>query len=362
MDKPPIGKLDLPPMPPLDIGVVMAFDDAHAALAEALGDADELACRAFRFIQRRILTEAVAAIEPTTPEHDPLLVPARRRHLSRPQQRRLEGCAAALAHLDSRTTMRQFGALECVVAAETPMVLHAFVEAGGPHRRETNAGSIRATPIGFEADGDGFIPPPAEECRRLLLDALTTANDAPAPPLTRAAWLLAAFFEIHPFVDGNGRTGRLLFHALVSEHSPCGIDWGTLPELAAHRSAYIEAARQAMAPSVPDYDAQLLAPIHLMTHVAHAAIAGAQQTLTRLDELVDTLDRLRATHLADDQALLVLAVAADRNSRLSDFDALFTDQALVTTMVDELVETGWLRWDRAGNLQIVGPNPFRART
>lgn len=358
----PIGRLDLPPMPPLDVGVVTAFDDAQAALAEALCSADELSGRAFHFVQRRILAEAVAAIEPTMPEHDPPLMPTRRRHLSRSQQRRLEGCAAAIRHLDSRTAMKQLGALEQVIAVETPMVLHTFIEAGNPHGRETNAGTIRATPIGFEADRNGFIPPPAANCRRLLLDAVTMANNAPAPPITRAAWLLSAFFAIHPFVDGNGRTGRLLFHAVVSEYSPCGIDWGTLPVLTAHRSTYIEAARHAMAPSVPHYDARLLAPIHLMAHVAEAAITGADQARARLAVLVDILDQLRATDLNDDQALLVLAVAADRNSCLGDFDQLLNDQATVTTMVDELVGAGWLRWDRAENLQIVGPNPFRART
>jgi hypothetical protein len=357
---PQIGRLDLPHMPPLGVDVVTAYDAAQAALADALAGADELACRVFRFIQRRILTESLAAIEPTMPEHDPPLMPTRRRHLSRSQQRRLQGCAAALRHLDSRTAMKQLGALEHVIAVETPMVLHAFIEAGKPHGRETNAGTIRATPIEFEADGGGFVPPPAVNCRRLLLDAIMTANDAPVPPITRATWLLAAIFAIHPFVDGNGRTGRLLFHALVSEHSPCGIDWGTLPELAAHRLTYIEATRQAMAPSVPNYDARLLTPIHLMTHVAEAAITGADQALARLAVLVDLLDQLRATDLDDDQALLVLAIAADRNSRLSDFDELFNDQATVTMMVDALVNTSWLRWDRAGHLQIVGPNPFRA--
>ena len=88
------------------------------------------------------------------------------------------------------------------------------------------------------------------------------------------------------------------------------------------------------------------------------AVAAAP---TRIAVLVDILDQLRATDLDDDQALLVLAIAADRNSRLSDFDELFNDQAAVTTMVRELVVASWLRWVRAEHLQIVGPNPFRAR-
>ena len=41
---------------------------------------------------------------------------------------------------------------------------------------------------------------------------------------------------------------------------------------------------------------------------------------TRIAVLVDILDQFRSTDLEDDQAI---AIAADRNSRLSDFDELF---------------------------------------
>jgi Fic family protein len=56
-----------------------------------------------------------------------------------------------------------------------------------------------------------FVPPPPSEVGRALaeLEVFIQADD-PMPPLVRIALIHAQFETIHPFLDGNGRIGRLL--------------------------------------------------------------------------------------------------------------------------------------------------------
>ena len=55
-----------------------------------------------------------------------------------------------------------------------------------------------------------FVPPPPEAMERLLDDLVSFLNDATLPTLAQAAIAHAQFETIHPFVDGNGRVGRVL--------------------------------------------------------------------------------------------------------------------------------------------------------
>ncbi|MBW8317082.1 MAG: Fic family protein [Thiobacillus sp.] len=80
-----------------------------------------------------------------------------------------------------------------------------------------------------------FVPPPAEQVPGLLAD-LERFIHAPAgdlPPLVMVALVHAQFETIHPFLDGNGRMGRLLISALL-EH------WGQLPEPLLYLSGYLK--------------------------------------------------------------------------------------------------------------------------
>jgi Fic family protein len=70
-----------------------------------------------------------------------------------------------------------------------------------------------------------FVPPPPEQLNDLLGDLERFIHQAKPtlPPLVRVALVHAQFETIHPFLDGNGRIGRLLIAALMEQ-------WGLLPE------------------------------------------------------------------------------------------------------------------------------------
>lgn len=57
-----------------------------------------------------------------------------------------------------------------------------------------------------------FVPPPAEEVDRVFGDLERFIHDEkqPMPALVKAGLIHAHFETIHPFLDGNGRSGRLL--------------------------------------------------------------------------------------------------------------------------------------------------------
>jgi Fic family protein len=60
-----------------------------------------------------------------------------------------------------------------------------------------------------------FVPPPAELVRALLEDLTVYVNADEHPALVQAAIAHAQFETIHPFADGNGRTGRALIHIIL---------------------------------------------------------------------------------------------------------------------------------------------------
>ena len=80
-----------------------------------------------------------------------------------------------------------------------------------------------------------FVPPPPERVSALLADMErfihATATDL--PPMVKVALIHAQFETIHPFLDGNGRIGRLLIAALF-EH------WGLLAEPLMYLSGYLK--------------------------------------------------------------------------------------------------------------------------
>jgi len=80
-----------------------------------------------------------------------------------------------------------------------------------------------------------FVPPPAERVAELLADVerFIHADVTDLPPLVKVALVHAQFETIHPFLDGNGRIGRLLIAALF-EH------WGLLAEPLLYLSGYLK--------------------------------------------------------------------------------------------------------------------------
>ena len=66
----------------------------------------------------------------------------------------------------------------------------------------------------YSPRGAAFVPPPEGEVDRLLEDLAAFMNRSDLSPTLQAAIAHAQFETIHPFPDGNGRTGRCLVHVV----------------------------------------------------------------------------------------------------------------------------------------------------
>jgi Fic family protein len=60
-----------------------------------------------------------------------------------------------------------------------------------------------------------FVPPPPELVDQLMADVIAFSNGNDLPAVAQAALVHAQFETIHPFVDGNGRTGRAIIHLIL---------------------------------------------------------------------------------------------------------------------------------------------------
>jgi Fic family protein len=86
-----------------------------------------------------------------------------------------------------------------------------------------------------------FVPPPPVALDGLLVDLCALANTEHLPPVIQAAVAHAQFETIHPFDDGNGRTGRALIHVILRRR---GLAPAYVPPisvvLAADKDGYID--------------------------------------------------------------------------------------------------------------------------
>jgi Fic family protein len=203
----------------------------------------------------------LAGVGRTLPNPDILTAPIVRREAV--LSSRIEGTRASLSdlvrfevdppardgHGDVREVFNYLTALDAAIAPDRrlPLSLPLLLEVhrtllSGVRGGYATPGEFRRSqnwigPPGCTLDDATYVPPSPErlwEC----LDAFEKYlyADHVLPPLVTIGCLHYQFEAIHPFVDGNGRVGRLLIVLLL-------IEWGLLPAPLLDISAWIEPRR-----------------------------------------------------------------------------------------------------------------------
>ena len=183
----------------------------------------------------------------------------------------------------------------------------------GEFRRSQNwIGSAGSTP----ADAT-YVPPPVEHLSACLGDWETFLHQRDTmPDLVQCALMHEQFEAIHPFLDGNGRVGRLLITLFLIER-------GRLSQPLLYLSDYIDTHRNDY------YDLLLRVRTHgdwdaWLRYFIHGVQVTAADAVKRTTQVIDLREKFRDR-------------VADRPKALSLVDQLFTNPYLTVARAEEVL-------------------------
>ena len=215
----------------------------------------------------------------------------------------------------------------------------------GVRGAEKQPGTIRKSQnwIGGSRPGNArFVPPPPDAIPEALasLERWIHGKD-PLPPLVRAGLAHVQFETIHPFLDGNGRIGRLLITLLV-EH------WGLLSSPLLYLSLAFKRHRQEYYRRLMEvrtsgnwegWTAFFLRCVHEaaedgvdMARRLFSLLGRDRQTV--LQHKATTLPAVRLFDLLPEHPMISLAVA---------IDLLKTTKPTAAKAIDALVQAGVIK-------------------
>ena len=330
---------EVPPLLGLGDELVQRYRDAHQGLADDVEGAPPHLASTFRTFAYENMIHSLAGIRQSIMGvHRPPLLPVPRSFLAPRETLRIEGTAAAFRHLDSRLGIIELGYEERAVRPETPYVLHALSEGRMDNPRETNPGMIRVIPTFAHYKKVLAVGAQADECRHLLDQTVELAATSPEPALTRAGWLAFMVMTIHPFLDGNGRTARLLYLLVANEELPLAIDWGLPEQLMFHRGDYVHVLKSNQ--GIDRYDIDQIDPVPFQIAITEWSIEGARLMRRRLQLMSQLLEQMRPT-VGGDLAYAALAVWLWRHTPIQRVaDALGIGYAAASEQLEELRTQG----------------------
>lgn len=136
-----------------------------------------------------------------------------------------------------------------------------------------------------------FVPPPPEHVPMLLEDLCAFLAEDSVPAVVQAAIAHAQFETIHPFIDGNGRTGRALVHVVLRRR---GLAPHVVPPLslvlATWSADYVDgltATRYLGDPAAPEAAAGLNRWISLFAAACRRAVTDAEAYEARVTEIAE---------------------------------------------------------------------------
>ena len=208
----------LPPQPPvqLDASLQRSLEAATLALGR-LDSISSLLPDATLFLYNYVRKEAVLSsqIEGTQSSLSDLLMFERKNAPGVPLQDAVE-VSNYVAALEHGLQLMRNGLPLCIRLLRE---VHAVLLSRGRGSQQM-PGEFRRSQNwigGSRPDNAAFVPPPHTELPDCMAALERFLNDRELPVLIRAALAHVQFETIHPFLDGNGRVGRLLISLLLHD-------------------------------------------------------------------------------------------------------------------------------------------------
>jgi len=234
-------------------------------------------------------------------------------------------------------------AAECTIA--DIVAVHARLMTASPTPRIAGALRDEQNWIGgndYNPCGADFVPPPPKHVKPLLQDLCRAINDDTLPPVVQAALVHAQFETIHPFLDGNGRTGRALIHVVLKRR---GLTSAYVPPisvaLSLRRNSYIAGLTSFRGDSVVSWIRHFADAANTSAELARAYLGAVSRQITVWRE---TLAR-HAAPRADSAAWEIIA-ALPAHPMITGPTAIAATgraRAAVYQALDQLQEAGILR-------------------
>jgi Fic family protein len=199
---------------------------------------------------------------------------------------------AILANIEAMRLAIDEVATKATIAAEDILAIHRALMAGSDHARFGGVIRTEQNWLGgnnYNPCGAAFVPPTPELVPALLNDLVDYLNTDRSSPLVQAAVAHAQFETIHPFADGNGRTGRALIHVVLKRR---GLAERYVPPisliLATRSDRYINAlagTRYAGPPTSQDAESGMANWIDVFASATARACADAERFGAQIDAL-----------------------------------------------------------------------------
>lgn len=118
-------------------------------------------------------------------------------------------------HPDAINYIEKLAQTQTTITQEHILKVHALLMRGID---DQNAGKYRTSQV--RITGATFTPPPAQEIPTMINELLRTISQNPdeLSPIEQAAYFHHKLVYIHPFIDGNGRTARLLTNTILMKN------------------------------------------------------------------------------------------------------------------------------------------------